>query len=227
MKRVGLLLPIIAVGCGAAGFFAYRQWTSSTAEIKPVAASAANNTIEADAVPPKLVVPETVPDIKLKDLSGKTHALAEFKGAPTIYNFWATWCAPCRREIPLLNELQTANRADRLQIVGMAIDFRDDVQKFVATTPLNYSLLVGEEDGLDAAAKFGMEVVLPFSVFANSQGQIVAVKVGELHRNEANAILAGIRSLEAGKLTLETARLQISTRLHEISLERAAISSQK
>jgi thiol-disulfide isomerase/thioredoxin len=171
-----------------------------------------------------LVVPATVPDIKLKDLSGKLHALTEFKGAPAIYNFWATWCAPCRREIPLLNALQAAYSADKLQVVGMAIDFREDVQKFVKTTALNYALLVGEDDGLEAAAKFGMEVVLPFSVFADSQGQIVAVKVGELHRSEADAILVAIRALQGGKTTLAVAKQQISLRLRQISLERAANS---
>ena len=220
MNRRMLVLPLLALLCGAAGFFAYRFWLQPTATFRAVAAAPAPAPIATETNAAR-AVPEAVPELKLKDLNGKTHALAEFKGAPTIYNFWATWCAPCRREIPLLNELYTKHRAEKLQLVGVAVDFRDDVQRFLKTTPINYLLLTAEQDGAETAAKFGMELVLPFSVFASSSGQIVAVKVGELHLREADAILAAIRSLEAGQTSLREARAQITTRLRQFSIERA------
>jgi thiol-disulfide isomerase/thioredoxin len=226
MNLRSLLLPVVALLCGAAGFFAYQRWLQPTAGLRATAVapatltatSAATTAADAAAAHP---VPEAVPDLKLKDLNGKPHALSAFKGAPTIYNFWATWCAPCRREIPLLNQLYAKHRADKLQLVGVAVDFRDDIQKFLKTTPIDYLLLIAEQDGAETAAKFGMELVLPFSVFASSGGQIVAVKVGELHLREADAILAAIRSLEAGQTSLADARAQITTRLRQFSIERA------
>jgi thiol-disulfide isomerase/thioredoxin len=227
MNLRSLLLPVVALLCGAAGFFTYQRWLQSTATVQAtatIAASSAAATAAAatsQAAASAHAVPEAVPDLKLRDLNGKPHALSAFKGAPTIYNFWATWCAPCRREIPLLNQLYAKHRADKLQLVGVAVDFRDDVQKFLKTTPINYLLLTAEQDGAETAAKFGMELVLPFSVFASSRGQIVAVKVGELHLREADAILAAVRSLEAGQTSLAEARAQITTRLRQFSIERA------
>jgi thiol-disulfide isomerase/thioredoxin len=221
MNFRALMLPAVALACGTAGFVAYRSWVMPGATIvgTPVSVQTANDTTDAPAAP---AVPEAVPNIRLKDLSGRAHPLAEFKGAPTIYNFWATWCAPCRREIPLLNQLYAAHRAEKLQLVGVALDFREDVQKFLKSTPIAYTVLVAEQDGAVVATQFGMELVLPFSVFANGAGQIIAVKVGELHLNEANAILGALKSLEAGKLGLAAARAQISAQLRQFSIERAA-----
>ena len=78
-----------------------------------------------------------------------------------MVNFWATWCAPCRREIPLLNKIRVERKAQNAEIVGIAVDFRDDVLKFVQKTPLEYPLLIGEEDGLAAAEAFGMGMAFP------------------------------------------------------------------
>ena len=103
-----------------------------------------------------------------------------------MVNFWATWCAPAAREIPLLNKMRRAAQAQNAEIVGIAVDFSDDVLKFVQKAPLDYPLLIGEEDGLAAADAFGMGMAFPFSVFADSQNRILTIKVGELHEDEAN-----------------------------------------
>ena len=165
-----------------------------------------------------------VPDLQLGDLAGRPHSLRG-KGRPQLFNFWATWCEPCRREIPLLNTLQDVYRADGLQVVGIAVDFRDSVQTFLKTTKLRYKLLVGEEAGLEAAQKFGMEMLLPFSVFADEHNRIVAVKVGELHRDEADVIMANMRQLKAGRETLAEAQGAIAATLKKLSLSRTKQSA--
>ena len=170
---------------------------------------------------PALKIPERVPDIQLPDMTGRMRSLRDASGNPHLYNFWATWCEPCRREIPLLNTLQHTYRADHLAVVGIAIDFSDAVRDFLKTTPLHYTSLVGEEAGLEAAQKFGMDVGLPFSVFADDRDQIIALKVGELHRDEAEAILATMRSLKGGELTLPAARAAIARALEQLSVSRA------
>jgi thiol-disulfide isomerase/thioredoxin len=147
--------------------------------------------------------------------------LRDFLGHPVIINFWATWCAPCRREIPLLQQLRQSYKAQGLEVVGIAVDFRAAVLEYLQKTPVAYPLLVGEDQGSAAAAKFGMEPVLPFSVFADGQGRIIAVKVGELHDDEAQCILAAMQSAASGKETLAEARAGIAEKLRRLAVERA------
>ena len=115
-----------------------------------------------------------------------------------MVNFWATWCAPCRREIPLLNKIRAERKTQNAEIVGIAVDFRDDVLEFVKKVPLEYPLLIGEEDGLAAAEAFGMGMAFPFSVFVDSQNRILTVKIGELHEDEANFAFDRLRDIDNG-----------------------------
>jgi len=171
-------------------------------------------------------IPEEVPDLRLPDLEGQPHALRQNGGRPRIYNFWASWCEPCRREIPLLNSLQARyGHTDRLEIIGIAVDFRDAVNDFLKKTRVNYTSLVGEDEGLEAAQSFGVQMALPFSVFADERNHIVAVKVGELHRDEAEVILGQLRALRKGATTLPAARALIAEALKASSLRRAKQSA--
>src|ERR1700709_1533368 len=72
----------------------------------------------------------TLPEFSLKNRAGELQSIHSWPGKSLIINFWATWCAPCRREIPLLIELQQQHAADAIQLVGIAVDFRDDVLKY-------------------------------------------------------------------------------------------------
>jgi thiol-disulfide isomerase/thioredoxin len=175
----------------------------------------------AAAQPQAAPVPETVPDARIPDLAGAPKSLRDYLGHPLIINFWATWCAPCRREMPLLQQLWTQHRADGLQIVGVAVDSRSAVEQYLKRTNVHYPLLVGEAQGTAAVARFGIEPVLPFSVFADAQGRIVAVKVGELHRAEADYIIAATQAVTAGRETLPQARAAIASELRELAIKRA------
>ena len=106
-------------------------------------------------------------------------------------------------------------------MVGIAVDFRDDVLKYLENTRIGYPLLMGEEDGLRAANAFGMDLLLPFTVFADAQRRIVTVKVGELHADEADFILDQIAALNAGQQDLAAVRLAIAAKLTELAAERA------
>ena len=90
---------------------------------------------------------------------------------------------------------------------------------------MDYPILVGERGGLEAAAAFGMEPVLPFTVFADSGGRIVTVKIGELHRDEATFILARLADVGAGRLSLRAAREQIAERIQQLDVSRAKAGS--
>ena len=214
---------LAAIGAGAAGFYAYRlrQPTSPPIEAAPAVATPSSSSAELPTEPQKKPVPDTLPDVTLTDRDGKPTKLASFGGRPLMVNFWATWCAPCRREIPLLNKIRMERKPQNAEIVGVAVDFRDDVLKFVAKTPLNYPLLIGEEDGLAAAEAFGMGMAFPFSVFVDSQNRILTVKVGELHEDEANFAFDRLRDIDNGVLTREAAQAAVSNAFREMAADRA------
>jgi thiol-disulfide isomerase/thioredoxin len=213
---------LIVLAAGGAGFLAYRgrHAESPMVTAAPVAPSPQPDT-SAPAEPPKKVVPTTLPDISLANMDGKPTQLASFGGRPLMVNFWATWCAPCRREIPLLNKIRMERRAQNAEIVGIAVDFKEDVAKFLTKTPLQYPLLVGEEDGLAAAEAFGMGMAFPFSVFVDSKNRILTIKVGELHEDEANFAFDRLRDIDKGALTLEAAQAAVNDAFRTMAANRA------
>ena len=227
-----LVIVLVVVAGVLAGFLSYRTARPPGATIAAVppasngnpAAKAAGldgDAAQAPEAAPARPIPDTVPDLKMPDLAGQEKSLRDFLGHPLIINFWATWCAPCRREIPLLQQLRHGYQRDGLAVVGIAVDFRSAVADYVRRQPIDYPLLIGEDSGLAAAEQFGMQTVLPFSVFADAQGRIVALKIGELHRDEADYILGTMRALAAGSISIEQAHAGIAQRLRELAVERA------
>ena len=212
LQVVALLLASATVGYVAHRLTAPRSLLTLAPAPAPPPASAATEraSTESDGAPPAHKVPETLPDIALPASDGRLRQLTDWKGKPLLINFWATWCEPCRREIPLLVALRHERAAEHLEVVGIAIDSSDAVHKYATARGIDYPLLVGEQGGLAAASAFGMDTVLPFSIFADSSGRIVTLKVGELHRDEAELILNHVRQLDSGTLTLAQARTQIS-----------------
>jgi thiol-disulfide isomerase/thioredoxin len=163
-----------------------------------------------------------LPELALPGLDGTQHRLTDWKGRPLLVNFWASWCEPCRREIPLLKSLRRERATDRIEIVGIAIDFHDAAQKYARDSGIDYPVLVGEQGGFEAVAAFGMDPVLPFSVFADRTGRIVTLKVGELHRDEADFILDRMRELDQGRLSLAAAREQIAAGISRLNMRRSS-----
>jgi len=106
-------------------------------------------------------------------------------------------------------------------VLGVAVDSRSAVQQYLRATPVGYPILADEDQGSAAVARFGIEPVLPFSVFADAQGRLVAVKIGELHRDEAEAILAHLEQVSRGQQSLPDARRQIAAQLRAFAIQRA------
>ncbi len=177
----------------------------------PPPGAAARVDAPAAAGAPAPTVPAERPRFELKDLDGRVHTLADWDGKGLVVNFWATWCAPCRREIPLLNSIHAESVAKGIEIVGIAVDFADDVRAFIARTPLAYPLLIGEEDGLAAAKSFGVSTMaFPFTAFIDAKGRVLAVHLGELHAPELGAILGIMARLDGGAIGLTEARESIA-----------------
>lgn len=157
---------------------------------------------------------ETLPSFQLADRDGTMRSLADWPDQSLIVNFWATWCAPCRREIPLLQKLQSEHSAEHFQVIGVAVDFRDKVLAYADEMQIDYPLLIGEQEALDAASSFGIEAVgLPFTVFSDRRGRIVTAHLGELTEGEAALILDAVRHVNAGKRSPQQARKELETAL--------------
>jgi thiol-disulfide isomerase/thioredoxin len=175
-----------------------------------------------DAFPPTKV-PERLPQFSLSDPAGKPTAITSFGSRSLVINFWATWCAPCRREIPLLQAVQAEWAGRDVTVVGIAVDHLDQVLDFAKRFKIGYPLLIGEQDALDAAAAFGVDApVFPFSVFTDRRGEVVALYIGELHQPQAELILSQVQKLNEGQIQLPAARQVIAQGLGALNSQRAS-----
>jgi thiol-disulfide isomerase/thioredoxin len=171
---------------------------------------------------PTRKIPQRLPQFSLADRAGKTTSIASFGDKSLIINFWATWCAPCRSEIPLLETLHAEWAGRDVSVVGIAVDYRDKVLEFADRLKIGYPLLIGEQDALDAAAAFGVESpVFPFTVFTDRRGEVVAVFVGELHRPQAEIILSQVQNLNKDLIQLPAARRAIAESLDALKVKNA------
>jgi thiol-disulfide isomerase/thioredoxin len=167
-------------------------------------------------------IPSRLPAFTLADLGGVPTPIAHWKGKSLVINFWATWCAPCRREIPMLGHLAT-QWADRgVVVVGVAVDQRPAVTRFAEELKIPYPLLVGEQDALDAALALGVaSPVFPFTVFTDDADEIVALYIGELHPAQADLILSRVQSVDRHELSLAEARRSIAAGLGKLAEQTA------
>jgi peroxiredoxin len=130
------------------------------------------------------------PDFAMNDLDGKLRDIKEWDGKIIILNFWATWCAPCLKEIPDLIELQNRYGSLGLQIIGIAIDEEESVRKFVKKIGINYPVMASESAG-ELSSLYGNKIGgLPFTAVIDRSGIITDTVTGVLHRHTAEKILS-------------------------------------
>ncbi|MCQ9328066.1 TlpA family protein disulfide reductase [Pelistega suis] len=115
--------------------------------------------------------------------------LADFKGKPVLVNFWATWCAPCVREMPLLDSFAKEN--PHLPVVGLALDSLKNMQKFESKVQVSYPLLQLDAHHLKLVKQLGnTKGGLPFSILFGADGQVKAIYLGELHKEQLQEVLS-------------------------------------
>lgn len=126
-----------------------------------------------------------------KDLEGRTRRLGEWKGKLVVCNFWATWCPPCREEIPMLIALSKKMGPKGVEVVGIAVDFANKVRDFVKDYSITYPVLLAGPEGLDLMRAAGNEVGgLPYTAFLDRNGKVVHEKLGALSQAEVEGQLA-------------------------------------
>jgi thiol-disulfide isomerase/thioredoxin len=165
-------------------------------------------TIEAPPPPqPRQLEVVTHPQFVLPDLDGAEREFAEWDGNVRLLNFWATWCAPCRREIPLLKEFQAQHTEAGFQILGIAVDYPEEVARYAEQAEFNYPVLIGQQDAMAVAEGSGIEFqAMPFTMFVTRDGEYLGAYMGELHQSHLDDIVSIFTRLDSGDITTDQAR---------------------
>jgi thiol-disulfide isomerase/thioredoxin len=132
------------------------------------------------------------PDFELRVLDGGSLSLASLRGRTVLIDFWATWCAPCIFQIPILNEFYAAHRGEDVAVLGVSIDVNPEevIPPFIDENPIHYPVLLGDED---LARQFGAPG-FPALVVVDPQGRIVYLHVGLAEPEDLEAVLAAARA---------------------------------
>lgn len=137
-----------------------------------------------------------LPSDSLVDLGGKPRLLTEWQGRVLVCNFWATWCTPCREEIPLLIAARDRFGSAGVEIVGIAIDSAAKVIEFSRSLNISYPILLADGTGLDMMRRLGNSAGgLPYTVFFNRKGQLAHRKLGALKQEDLDRILGSMATV--------------------------------
>ncbi len=203
-KSVAITIALILLlAGGVVGYFITKEQRGTPAEVGAELPVAATPAPVAEAPGGTDVI-----EFSLNDIDGQTRQLSEWQGKGRLINFWATWCAPCRREIPLLKRTQDVHgEDDNIQVIGIAVDFQQDVEAYAEEAQFNYPILVGQEDAMAAAEDSGVDFLgLPFTMIVAPSGELLNTHVGEIMESHIDLILDVFRKLEDGRLDLADAR---------------------
>ena len=129
-------------------------------------------------------------DFFLENIEGETISIGEFRGEKTLINFWATWCRPCRKEMPMLNGVFLSQDPSDFSVVGIAIDKPEKVKQFVAELGIDFPIMVGQSEAYDVMKDLGNEALtLPYTILIDEEGEVVWSKNTELKHSDMDEVL--------------------------------------
>jgi thiol-disulfide isomerase/thioredoxin len=132
---------------------------------------------------------------EFSDLTGRPVSLADMKGKPLVVNFWATWCGPCKEEMPDFQKLARSDIGKKVQIVGIGIDNAANMRAFAESLGISYTLLEGGPGGLDLLKAMGNQVGgLPYTLVIDPAGKVLVTRLGRITYEELRE--ASVRALK-------------------------------
>ncbi|MBT8087749.1 MAG: TlpA family protein disulfide reductase [Gammaproteobacteria bacterium] len=197
MSRVTLIFATALLALMAGALFYAARMPVATPPLQPAPAPPQSSDLEVVAYP----------TFTLPDMAGNPRSFGEWQGKHRLINFWATWCAPCRREIPLLKTFQERHGANGLQVLGIAVDYPEDVAAYAEDADFNYPVLVGQEDAMTIAESSGIEFIgMPFTMFVAADGEYLGAYIGELHQQHLDGLVAVLARLDRGEIDKDAVR---------------------
>ena len=171
-KRATIFILTLASAAACGGWWLQQRRHAPAASATEVATAPATAAQQSGAV-----------DLVLPDLDGKPQRLSQWRGQRVLVNFWATWCGPCRKEMPALSAAQAKH--PQVRIVGVAMDQPQAVRDYLRQTPVDYPVLIGIDASPDPSQALGNQVgALPYSVLLGPDGRIVQSRLGPLDAGE-------------------------------------------
>ena len=186
---VAAAIVALVAGWGAGRFLGGEPGDASR-EHGPPRPAALEATAAGGPGEPAVVLHRPRPDFTLPDLEGRMRRPDEWAEQVLVVNFWATWCAPCREEIPLLIELE--RRRPGVRIIGIAVDTADAVRAFAAEMGIGYPVLLDDLRG-STMRRYGNRFgALPFTVVAGRDGVVAYVRLGALEAGELDTVVEAL-----------------------------------
>ncbi len=134
-----------------------------------------------------------VTEFSLPDTAGKQHPISEWKDKIRVINFWATWCPPCREELPALVELQKQYADKNLQFIGIAIDDAEPVTQFLSNMNINYPMLIAAQSGIELAYNLGnFASAIPYTIIVDKGSKVVFQHSGEISKAQLQEVIDGV-----------------------------------
>lgn len=163
MLKSNLLIVLIAIVGAALGLFAGSYFTRPQVAGLPTGAAV-------------LGPGEQLAELRLPDPAGKPHRLGDWHGKTVLINFWATWCEPCREEMPLLEAASKQYAGDGFAVIGVAVDDPNAVASMLKDRPVSYPILLGDDDTLRTVGDD--RGVLPYSLLIGPDGTLQSMHLG-------------------------------------------------
>ena len=184
MKKVFFYLAIIFI-------FGISVYTVTNYNKNATKETPNNTSTVPNSATSKILSKDKALDFKLKDINGKEVSLSDFKGKNVLINFWATWCPPCKAEMPDLEKLYEENKNSDLVILAVNLsEDKETIKSFMDKNNYNFHVLM-DSNG-DVAIKYDIASI-PTSFFINKEGAIVQKKVGEMNLEEMRNYVASMK----------------------------------
>ncbi|MEO6966919.1 MAG: TlpA disulfide reductase family protein [Rhodanobacteraceae bacterium] len=180
-RRATVVILVLATAAAVGGL-----WLQRASQPAQIPAKAPTSNVAA------LKVGDTLGEFTLPDLDGKPQSLSQWRGKLLLLNFWASWCRPCRKEMPQLAAAQKRYADRGVQIVGIALDQPEAVRDYLKHTPVDYPILIGIDADPVPTERFGDSAsLLPYSVLIGRDGRILDTKLGDLSAVQLDRWLRG------------------------------------
>lgn len=193
MKGQFGIMAVIAVMAASGGYFVARLASPEVDPGRQVTRSAA---MEKGVSAPEEMVGQRRPEFTLTDAAGRTVTADRFDGQVLLLNFWASWCAPCVEEMPMLSQFQRDYAGKGVTVLGIALDEPERAREFAGQLQLSYTVLFGLPEAMLVGRRYGNRTgMLPYSVLVGPDGLIYWTRLGVLERTQLESQLTALRSV--------------------------------